>query len=135
MMTDQEFARQLEDCTLPPAAFNHAGHVRLAWIYLQEMDFDDAIAAACDTIQRYAAHLGAAGKFHYTVTAALMAILHAGGAADRSLGWDAFRQRNTDVLRDARAALGKHYSGELLASDAARLCFVAPDRLPLPCPA
>jgi hypothetical protein len=133
IMTDQEFARQLEQCTLPAAQFDHAGHVRLAWIYLREMEFDDAITATCETIERYATHLGAHAKFHHTVTNALITLLDAGGAADLTLDWNAFRHRNNALLSDARAALEQHYSPALLASDAARRCFVAPDRLPLPC--
>lgn len=131
-MTDQEFARRLEECTLPAADFTHAGHVRLAWIYLREMPLDEAVAAAAETIQRYAGSLGAHGKYHHTVTVALMALLHAGGACDPALDWDAFCAKNAALLEDARAALGRHYSASLLSSDAARLCFVAPDLLPLP---
>ena len=131
-MTDHEFAERLEGCTLSSADFNHAGHVRLAWIYLQQLPFDEAVARTCATIRRYATHLGAQGKFHCTVTEALMALLRAGGAADRAVAWEEFLQRNAALLADARAALARHYTSALLDSDAARSGFVAPDLAPLP---
>ena len=132
-MTDDEFFQRLCDCTLPAALFNHQGHVRLGWICLQRYPAGAAIQTACDAIARYAAHLGAADKFHRTVTEALMRMLLGCGAADRSQDWEAFAQRSAPVLADARAQLARHYSPAVLASDAARRVFVEPDRLPLPC--
>lgn len=132
-MTDDEFFMRFSDGTLPPALFNHQGHVRLGWICLQRYRPPVAIRAACDGIARYAAQLGAADKFHRTVTEALMRMLAECGAADRSQDWNAFIERSAPVLADARAQLARHYSPALLASDAARRKFVQPDRLPLPC--
>ena len=131
-MTDDEFFTGLVDCTLAPAHFNHAGHVRLAWICLQRHAPEQAIALACETISRYATHLGAAGKFHRTISEALMRMLLAQGAAQAGLGWEAFRQRSADLLADAKAQLARHYSDHLLASELARTSFVAPDLAPLP---
>lgn len=132
-MTDDEFFDRFFDRSLAPALFDHQGHVRLGWICLQRYPAPLAIEAACNGIARYATHLGAADKFHRTVTEALMRMLVQCGAADRSQGWDAFVQRSAPVLADARAQLARHYSAQLLASDAARRAFVAPDLLPLPC--
>lgn len=82
---------------------------------------------------RYAARLGAADKFHRTVSEAMMRMLVECGAADRSQDWNAFIQRSAPVLADARAHLARHYSAALLASEAARRTLVQPDLLPLPC--
>ena len=131
-MTDQQFLQQMEAGTLAPEGFDHAGHVRLAWIYLQRGGRQEAEQRTCDTIRRYAAALGAAAKFHCTVTVALVRLMAAGGAADRDMPWPAFLVRNAALLADARAALARHYSPTLLGSDAARAAFVEPDRAPLP---
>jgi hypothetical protein len=131
-MNDDDFLRSLEDCTLPPQYFNHAGHVRLAWIQLRRLPFGQAVERTCSLIRLYAAHLGAAGKFHYTITAALMHLLRAAGACEPGLERDAFMVRAAPLLADARGRLARHYSDELLASGAAREAFIAPDRLPLP---
>ncbi|WP_342118459.1 hypothetical protein [Pseudoduganella sp. OTU4001] len=116
-MDDQAFVSSLENCTLPAEQFNHAGHVRLACLYLAQHPLDEAIARTCATIRAYATHLGAADKFHATVTIALLRLLHAQGPA---------------ALADARAVLALHYSPALLASPPARAGFVAPDLAPLP---
>ncbi|MES2129473.1 MAG: hypothetical protein V4463_19555 [Pseudomonadota bacterium] len=130
-MSDEEFLAQFAACTLPPALFNHAGHVRLAWLHLQRHDFDEAVWRTCDGIRSYAAHLGAAGKFHWTITEALMHLLRAGGAAERGTSWMEFIAANEALLTDARGRVARHYSDALLASDAARTRFVAPDLAPL----
>jgi len=131
-MTDTEFLSAFESLTLDPQHFNHLGHVRLAWLYLQRHDFDEAVARTCAGIRAYATHLGAAAKFHWTVTEALMHLLRAAGAADRALPWDAFIAANAPLLANARARLGEHYSAALLDSPDARVRFVAPDLAPLP---
>ncbi len=116
-MDDQTFVRSIETCTLPPGHFNHAGHVRLARIYHARYPLDEAIARTCAAIQAYATHLGAANKYHATITVALVRLLHAHGPA---------------ALADARALLALHYSEGVLASAGARAAFVAPDLAPLP---
>lgn len=131
-MTDDDFLARFLDCTLAPEHFKHVGHVRLAWIHLQRHDFDEAVARTCSGIRAYATHLGAAAKFHWTITEALMHLLRAGGAADRRIEWPAFLDANAGLVADARARVGLHYSQHLLDSAEARQHFVAPDLAPLP---
>lgn len=116
-MDDEQFLSGLEACTLPAEHFNHAGHLRLACFYLAQHPLDEAIAHTCATIRSYAAHLGAADKYHATVTVALVRLLHAHGVA---------------ALADARSMLALHYSPALLAAPASRAAFVPPDLAPLP---
>jgi hypothetical protein len=129
-MSDDEFLSAFLACTLPPAQFNHLGHVRIAWIHMQRYLLDDAICRTCAAIKAYAAHLGAVAKFHWTVTEALMRLLHQGGAADRRLDWTAFIARNDDLLVNACNHVARHYTERAL--EAGRASFVAPDLLPIP---
>ena len=131
-MTDDEFLTSFTACTLPPEQFSHAGHLRLAWIQLQRHGFDQAVDGACRGIRAYATHLGAAAKFHATITVALMHLLRAAGAADRGVSWYQFVSANQDLMHNARAILARHYSSALLDSPEARDRFVAPDLLALP---
>jgi hypothetical protein len=131
-MTDEHFLASLRDCSLPPAQFNHLGHLRLAWLQLRRHPFEQAVENTCTLIRNYAAHLGAAGKFHWTVTEALLHLLRAAGAANAP-DWPAFVGANPQLATQARACLARHYSAHCLASDAARSGFVAPDLAPLPC--
>jgi hypothetical protein len=129
-MSDDEFLSALRDGSLPPAQFNHMGHLRLGWICLQRLAPDDAVALVCSTIASYAASLGAATKFHRTMSEALLHIMRAAGA--HATTWDRFVAANPALAANARALLARHYSDALLASDAARQRFVAPDLAPLP---
>lgn len=119
-MDDMTLLAQVEACALDPSLFNHAGHVRLALACLHSAggDADAAAARCCAAIARYATHLGAADKFHWTVTETLVRLLAAG--------------QHDEVARDARACLARHYSAAALAAPQARAHFVAPDLLPLP---
>ena len=131
-MTDDEFLASFSACTLPAEQFSHAGHIRLAWINLQRHEFDPAVDATCRGIRAYAAHLGAATKFHTTITVALMHLLRAAGAGERSTSWYQFVCANQDLMHNARAVLARHYSSPVLNSQAARERFVAPDLQALP---
>lgn len=131
-MTDDEFLASFTACTLPPEQFSHAGHIRLAWIQLQRHDFDQAVDGTCRGIRAYATHLGAATKFHTTITVALMHLLRAAGAADRDVSWYQFVTANQDLVHNARVILARHYSSRWLDSQEARERFVAPDLLALP---
>src|SRR5471030_816022 len=82
-MTDDEFLARFTDCTLPEEHFTHLGHLRLACLQLQRAPFDAAVQNTCAGIRRYATHLGATDKFHWTITQALMHLLQAAGAAER----------------------------------------------------
>lgn len=131
-MTDEHFLASLRDCSLPPEHFKHLGHLRLACLQLQRHPFEQAVDNTCTLIRAYATHLGAPGKFHWTVTEALLHLLRAAGAAEAP-GWHAFAHANPQLLTQAKDCLARHYSAQCLASDAARSRFVAPDLAPLPC--
>lgn len=116
-MTDAQFLSQFHDLTLAPSEFGHAGHLRLAALNLRAHGTQGAVERTCAGIRAYAAHLGAADKFNWTVTETLVRLMAAAGGT---------------LDGDARQLLERHYSPQLLASAAARAAFVAPDRAPLP---
>ena len=41
-LSDDEFVAGFEECTISPAAFHHADHLRLAWIYAGRYDAEEA---------------------------------------------------------------------------------------------
>jgi len=129
-MTDHEFLDAFESCRLPNELFHHRDHLRLAWIYLQRDGASAAALRVAASIRRYAAHHGKSDKYHETVTAAWLRLL--AESADR------VRPANFDELLDAcpelldKNTLQHYYSPELLASEAARVQFVPPDRRALP---
>lgn len=131
-LSNRDFLAGFEACALSPAAFDHRGHLRIAWIYLQAVPLEEAVGRICRGIERFAAHLGVPQKYNETLTAALVRLMAHGGGADRSLSFSAFLAANPELVDDAQGLLARHYSPALLESAEARHAFVPPDREPLP---
>lgn len=110
--------------------FDHAAHVHVAWCYLRRYPLAEAIARFTAALRTLTARLGAQAKYHETISWFFMILISDRLAADPACGWEAFRQRNRDLVDDAGALLQAHYSGECLASERARRRFVLPDRAP-----
>ena len=72
-MTDTEFARAFERLAVSPDDFNHRGHLRVAWVYLEEAP---SIAAAsvkmARAIKRFAASVGKPDKYSAAITVSWM---------------------------------------------------------------
>ena len=125
-MTDEEFARAFERGEVPPSAFGHAQHLRLAWVYLaEEPTFDGALVRIRDGIQRFAAAAGASHKYHETITVIWMQLLARAGAGLEPCEFDDLLRQRPE-LADKNLPL-KYYSRERLFSDAAKAAWVPPD--------
>jgi hypothetical protein len=131
-MSDDDFLAAFLECRLDARDFDHRAHVRVAWLLLNRHPLEDAVERICSGIERFAAHLGATGKYHRTLSEALVRIMANCGAGTASMTWDEFTQANPALMSDVRGILARHYSPERLGSTDARQRFVAPDRLPLP---
>ena len=131
-MSNDQFLAAFLDASMPPAAFDHRGHLRAAWLLLQRRPLEAAVTDTCAAIARLAARLGAAEKYHRTLSEAVVRLMAHGGGADPELSWEAFLDANADLVGDARAVVARYYSDTLLNSTRARQGFVPPDRLPLP---
>ena len=131
-LNDQQFLEQFYALSLAPEAFNHQGHLRLAWLQLQQQDLEQAIDKVATGIQCFAQSLGASDKYHATITAALVRIMAARMAAQPGQDWQTFIQHNDDLLNCAYQLLLRYYSSERLTCDAARAAELAPDLQPLP---
>jgi len=129
-MTDREFILAFESCTLPDEFFKHREHLRLAWLYLQASPYDDAVERMSRSIRKYAAHHGASGKYHHTLTMVWMRLVAAARATDANDDFDEFLTGNCALL-DKRLPR-RYYSAERLESEPARNGWVAPDLSPLP---
>jgi hypothetical protein len=57
-MSDEEFLRALEGCTLPESEFGHRAHVRAGYLYLRRSGFAGALDRIRRSIRAYAAHHG-----------------------------------------------------------------------------
>jgi hypothetical protein len=113
-----------------PADFRHCEHVRLAFALLaREGDLAAAALAFRALLRRFAEAVGAASKYHETITWAYLAIIAErmrGRAYGSSLELLA---EHPDLLDHRNGALARHYDvTELLASAEARAAFVLPRR-------
>ena len=129
---DREFLDAFEACEVAPEAFDHAAHVRLAYIYLCGHSVESAVLCMKDALLAFLTHLGVGhGKYHETITRAwIMAVAH---FMNESIPCDSaatFMARNPRLL-DSKIMLS-HYSAEVLFSPEARQTFVQPNVQAIP---
>jgi hypothetical protein len=129
---DLQFRRELENGLVPPAAFDHRAHLRLAYGYLVELDDDGACAAMRRTLHAFLARFGIdPAKYHETLTGAwVLAVRHFLASSPPCASADDFLRHNPRLLDTT--IMRTHYSAATLASPAARAAFVAPDVDPIP---
>ena len=128
-MTTQ-FLQAFRCADIEAGQFGHKDHVYAAWLMLRELPLDRAAVEYAECIKRIAAKFAVPGKFHATITHALMVIIS--NRFDASETWERFWNTNKDIANDAMSLLGVYYTKELLYSGAARSRYVPPDLKPLP---
>lgn len=124
-MDDRQLVSAFESCTLPGSEFTHRNHVRIAWIYLTEAPLLEAITRFRNSLQRFAASLGASAKYHETITFAFVFLIHERMQREPIETFDEFAAANGDLFGPV---LERYYRVETLASDLAKRTFVMPDR-------
>jgi hypothetical protein len=129
-LDDTDFLNQFENLTLDSAEFDHRGHLKLAWLYLNSMKFDEAHERISFGIKRYATSLGATDKFHSTSTYAFARLVAAG--MPNSDNFEEFLTRNPKLLNQPMALVRKHYSTNLLEDPASKTKVFEADINPLP---
>lgn len=129
---DRRFREDFEACRVPPQAFDHRAHVRLAYTYLAETSVDTALSSMRNALRAFIAHNGIPGsKYHETLTHAwILAVHHFMSADGAAASADAFIDHNPRLLNPE--IMLSHYSAEALFSPAARAQFVEPNLVPIP---
>ena len=83
-LTDAEFRRSFESCTLAADAFRHYEHIRLAWIYLDAAPVEEATVHMGTAICRFALHhAGTTAKYNAPLTRAWMTLVARARAVSR----------------------------------------------------
>lgn len=128
-LTDDDLVAGFEGLTLAAGELGHPEHVRLTWIYLQRRPVSEVLTGLRQGLQRFAAHHGADGLYHETITWAFVLLIHEricrGPAAEP---WHAFARRCPELLAYRPSILDRYYTPETLASPLAKRVFVWPDR-------
>lgn len=130
-ISDDKFIEQFENQTLPPELFDHYGHLRLAWLYLNMHPLEQAINKVTIGLSVYATSLGATDKFQHTLTEAIVRIMAIRMKRCNFDTLESYLKSNRDLVDDILTVVGTHYSHDQLNSARARTEFVCPDLAPL----
>lgn len=130
-LSNREFLTQFQNQTLNPVHFNHVGHLRLAWIYLNHHDLETSVQGVCTGIKAFAESFGAGTKFHITITDSLVRIMGKRVDAMEQKDWQLFLDQNKDLVDDAISVLLQYFSKDLLFSEMARTSLTEPDIKPI----
>ena len=128
-LDDDALIDALETCAIPKSGFDHAAHVRVAWIYLQDLPLVRALERFAVSLKRYAKSVGADGLYHETITWTYMFLINERRERAPGSSWEEFAAANPDLFDDHKRLLSIYYQEETLHSDLARKTFVMPDAL------
>ena len=130
MIDDESLIRSFEAGEEPAGGFHHAEHVRVAWWYLRQHPWPEALARFGAALRRFAAAQGKPNLFHETITTAFVLVINQRlDDADRHAPWTDFVAQNPDLLTWRPSVLDRYYRPDTLQSERARRSFVLPDRL------
>jgi len=130
-LPDQVFVGDFEACRYPKEHFRHADHIRLAWIYLRQHEYPVAEDRMRRSIHQFARQVGAAHKYHETITIAWMRLVRtASQFSSRIETFEEFVRAHEWLLN--KEAIFEFYSPERIKSESARTGWVEPDLKPIP---
>jgi hypothetical protein len=137
-LNDHEFLQKFEDCSLPFAEWTHRAHIKVAYLYLRDNDYNIALEKMRHGVKAYnAAHdvpESDTTGYNETTTCAMMQIIAATMAAYNAVmptpGADAFCDTHPQLL--TKHILRLFYSPECRMKPNAKTQFVRPDLAPLP---
>lgn len=114
--------------TLDPAQFDHRLHLSVAWGYLQRDGFPEGAVKFRQDLQRYVAKVGAASKYHETITWAYLVLLNEERCLRAAPGesFDAMIQRRPELLDHRNGPIARLYNKAQLESAEARRVFMFP---------
>ncbi len=125
--------RDFESLTIGAGEFHHEQHARVGWALLTEEGLLDTLDRFPAALRRFAAHHGADGLYHETITwLFLLLINERRNRLPRGHGWHVFAEAWPDLVHNPKKILSLYYSPEWLRTDLARSVFVLPDRLMTP---
>lgn len=129
-MTDIQLTRALERGDIANESFHHLSHLHVAWVYLTESAaVDQAAAKMRATLQKFAASVGHADKYHETITLFWIRFLGQMRNSESGVSLEQIVTANPRIL--AKEFVLEYYSRNLLFSDSARASWVEPDLKPL----
>lgn len=131
-LSDTQFQEAFETVEMDVKAFDHEQHVRLAWLYLNEHDLEQAFQRYKWSLIKFATAWGYPGLYHETITWCYVSLIdQAMKAVSSPENWVDFRDQNPAIMSKSPPIIFHHYSKDLIASKKARASIVEPDIKPL----
>ncbi len=129
-ITDTEFEKQFENCSLDPELFSHEAHLRLAWIHIQKYGQEKAISNICNQLIQFTIAAGAGNKYNHTLTiAAVKAVAHFINKSSTTNFKD-FIAENSRLKSNFKDLINTHYKTDIYNSVLAKKQFIEPDLVP-----
>lgn len=129
-MDHQTFRAAFESCSLDRDDWDHVAHLRLAWLYLGELDLDAAVARMRAGIFAYDKGTDRLCNYHESMTRFWLTLIdQARRRAPAGEDFEAFLARNPR-LTDKTLIL-EYYHHPTIVDERARKEWVPPDKKPL----
>lgn len=127
-LDDGELVARFEALAIPPEAFRHREHVRLACAMLRGADFGEAAVRFRRALRRFTAAAGAPEKYHETLTWAYLVVVAQRMACDPAATTSQqLVARHPDLVDHRGGAMARYYDlAAITASPLARAMFVLP---------
>lgn len=134
-MDDHGFLVGFESAAIPKKEWHHREHIRMAFLYLRDLPFEEGLERIRSGIRALNRANGVADTessgYHETVTVAWAHIIAAAiEAHGPSESFDAFARENSHLL--SKSLLRLYYTKERVLTSLARSSFVEPDLAPFP---
>ncbi|AEM72062.1 hypothetical protein Murru_3041 [Allomuricauda ruestringensis DSM 13258] len=129
-MNNNKFVHAFENGSFPPSQFNHAAHIKLAWIYLNQFDEETAISKTCKAIQNFDKLHGDGTKFHTTLTVAAVKVVHHFKQKSNATNFEEFITEFPRLITSFKELLFQHYGKDVIADPKAKTTYLEPDLLP-----
>jgi hypothetical protein len=128
-MTDEEFYKQFETGTLDVNIFNHANHVKIAWVYLRKFNLPNAMSKFTNDLKNFATANGATNLYHETITFAYLILINERlQKTENQSNWEDFVKNYPELFDWKENILKNYYKEATLKTDFAKKNFVFPDK-------
>ena len=129
-LTDQQFEKQFQNCTLAPKLFTHEAHLRLAWIHIKKYGIENALENVPTQIIQFVDNLGASHKYNHTLTVAAIKTVYHFVLKSKSASFQALLEAYPRLKFNFKDLLSCHYGFDIFNDEVAKLEYIAPDLLP-----
>lgn len=129
-LSDFDFEKAFEDCTLNPDLFSHEAHLRLAWIFIRKYGFDETIDKLSFQLAKFVDYCGIQSKYNLTLTVASIHAVHHFMLKSKSDNFSDFINEFPRLKYNFKELIDTHYGFDIYANEQAKKTYLEPDRVP-----